>query len=64
MRLIVFLLIAVCLGTYALLDSGALEFENKTVESTETVARIAAKPVFHKDRLARYFEKLVSKISK
>jgi hypothetical protein len=64
MRYIVFFFIVGCIGTYVLLDSQTLEFEKKTVERTETVERISSAPVFRWDRLARYFEKLISKIGK
>ncbi len=64
MRFLTFLLVLFCAVTYVLFDSQALQFEQRTVEISQTVQRVASAPVFYPDRLQRYFEKLVSKIGK
>ena len=64
MRFLVFFLVVFCVLTYVLFDSRALIFEQKTVGRYEMLEHVVATPVFYPDRLSRYFEKLVSKISK
>lgn len=51
-----FILLALGLGVvYVLMASGAVEFENKTLEKTELVERVVSVPTFHTDRLTAYF---------
>ena len=51
-----FILLALGLGVvYVLMASNAVEFENKTLEKTELVERVASVPTFHADRLSAYF---------
>ena len=64
MRWLAFLMFFFCVTVYVLFESKALEFEEKTVESTEMIEKKVSVPVFRSERLAGYFEKLVSKISK
>ncbi len=40
---------------YVLMASNAVEFDNKTLEKTELVERVASVPTFHADRLVSYF---------
>ena len=64
MRFLIFLFLLISLFVYVLYDSKALEFEPRTLQSSEWVTRQTSEPVFHWGRLQDYANNLLSKISK
>ena len=56
MKGIFFLLALGLVVIYVLMASKAIEFENKTLEQTGLIERVAAQPSFHQERLAAYLE--------
>ena len=56
MRFVFFLLALGIAAIYVLAASNAVEFQNQTLERTDTVERVVCKPAFYPERLTAYLQ--------
>ena len=56
MKGLIFLLILGLVVLYVLVQSSAIELQNKTLDQTGLVDRVAVQPSFHQERLTAYLE--------